>query len=196
MKQRLLKGLVTVVTVALVLATVAGCTTMDRRATPVAEAGFAPERLTTWSRPVEISFEFGEDVVGTASYTVVLGIFKSGEVPTSVGGLLSASTMLLGAISGDQAKDPQIGTAAFKAVQSVDADGLFVTAVEIEEDTFLWLYKKRTITVRGKAMTLVDLGQVSEERADNARYLQLLPSGGIALPETMTSDSWLPVPAR
>lgn len=187
---------VTVLVVVLVLAVMTGCTTMDRRVTPVAEAGFAPERLTTWSRPVEISFEFGDEVVGTASYTVVLGIFKSGEVPTSAGGLLSASTMVLGAITGVQAEDPQIATAAAKAARSVDADGLFVTAVEVEEDTFLWLYRKRTITVRGKAMTLVDLGQVSEERADNARYLRLLPSGGIALPETMTSDSWLPVQTR
>lgn len=196
MKKCLLRKVVTVLTVVLVLAVMVGCTTMDRRATPTAEAGFTPERLTTWSRPVEISFEFGEDVVASASYTVVLGIFKSGEVPASSRGLLSASTMLLGAISGEQADDPQIATAAFKAVRSVDADGLFVTAVEIEEDSFLWLYRKRTITVRGKSMTVVDLGQVSEERADNARYLRLLPSGGIALPETMTSDSWLPVQTR
>ncbi len=196
MRTRLFRGLVTTLLVVLALGMIAGCTTMDRRATPVAEAGFAPERLTTWTRPVEITFEFGEDVVGSASYTVVLGVFKSGEVPTSAGGLLSASTMLLGVITGAQAEDPQIATAAFKAVQSVGADGLFVTSVEIEENSFLWFYKSRTITVRGKAMTLVDLGQVSEDRADNARYLRLLPTGGIALPETMTGDTWLPVQPR
>lgn len=196
MKQPKFKGIMTVLTIVLALGVITGCTTTDNRATPVAEAGFAPESLTTWSRPVEISFEIGEDVVGAASYTVVLGVFKSGEVPSSAGGVLSASTMLLGAITGKQSDDPEIGTAAHKAVRSVDADGLFVTSVEIEEDTFLWLYKKRTVTVRGKALTLVDLGQVSEERADNARYLRLLPSGGIDLPETMTSDSWLPVQPR
>lgn len=193
MKRVIAKCGVTVAAVLLAVGMFAGCSTVDKQAAAMAEAGLMPEPLRTWSRPVEISFEFAGDVEGVASYQVVLGVFKTGEVPSSARGLLSASTFLLGNITGDQVSNPEISTAAFKAAESAEADGIFVTGVQIEEDSFLWLYKKRTITVTGKALNIVDLGQVDEGRSDNARYLRLLPQGGISLPENITGDSWLPV---
>lgn len=170
-----------------------GCSTVDKRLAASAEAALAPEPLTTWARPVEITFELGDDIVGQASYQVIFGIFRTGEVPGSAGsGLLTASTMLLGSITGEQTKDPQINTAAYKAAESAGADGIYVTGVEIEEDTFLRIYKRREITVRGKALNIVNLGQVDEARADNARYIRMLPDGGVSLPED-SSSTWLPV---
>lgn len=181
-------------TVVVAVALMSGCSTVDKKLSASADAAFSPEDLTTWARPVEISFELGDDIEGEASYQVILGVFRTGEVPGSAaGGLLSASTMILGNITGQQAQNPEIGTAAFNAADSVDADGIFVTNVEIVEDKFLWLYKKRTITVQGKALSIVNLGQVDEARADNARYLRLLPSGGVSLPEDTGGQTWLPV---
>ena len=175
--------------VVLLIATT-GCSTVDKRLAASAEAALAPESPTTCARPVEITFELGDDIVGQASYQVILG---TGEVPGSAGsGLLTTSTMLLGSISGKQAQDPQISTAAYKAAESAGADGIYVTGVEIEEDTFLRIYKRREITVRGKALNIVNLGQVDEARADNARYIRMLPDGGVSLPED-SSSTWLPV---
>ncbi|MFW5742243.1 MAG: hypothetical protein ACOC2D_03125 [Spirochaetota bacterium] len=186
----------TIVLLVAVLLVVSGCSTIDKRLAASANASLSPEPLTTWARPVEITFELGDDIVGEAAYQVILGIFKTGEVPASAGGgLLSASTMLLGSITGKQAQDPQINTAAYKAAQSAEADGIYVTGVEIQEDSFLQIYKRREITVRGKALNIVNLGQVDEARADNARYIRLLPDGGVSLPED-SAGSWLPVPQQ
>lgn len=188
---RVASAIVLIVAALLVLS---GCSTIDKRLAASADASLSPEPLTTWARPVEITFELGDDIVGQASYQVIFGIFKTGEVPASAGGgLLSASTMLLGSITGKQAQDPQINTAAYKAARSAEADGIFVTGVEIQEDSFLQIYKRREITVRGKALNIVNLGQVDAARADNARYIRLLPNGGVSLPED-SSGSWLPVP--
>ncbi|TVR73701.1 MAG: hypothetical protein EA427_01935 [Spirochaetaceae bacterium] len=174
--------LVPVVLVATMLVLLAGCATTDRKAEAVDRASLQTEPLTSWGRPMEIGYEFVGDVEGTSSFRSILG-FSMGEVPAD------SSSLILGVIGGASRVPPGVNNAVHDAVSRVGADGLYVTSVSSESRSFLFLFRERKVTVRGKAIRIIDLGQVDQARADNYRYLRALPEG-ITLPD---GDTWLPV---
>lgn len=181
------KGAVLMVSVLLLaIAVSSGCTSYDHNVKAMEDARLRSEPMNTWTRPMEITYEFVGDVEGSSTFQRTLGI-TSGEAPRrSVGG---AASMLIGAITQGQSADPSVNMAALNALRETGADGIYVTQVEVVTTNVGFLFYTQTTTVRGKAIQIVELGPVSEERADNLRYLRQLPAG-TALP---TSGSWLPV---
>ena len=185
--RRLKKSLSLVLVAAFMVVTAAACSTVDRSPQAMDNARMQNEAMTSWTRPVEISYEFVGDVEGTSDFTRVFGI-TTGEAPRGGGRLAEISTLLLGAISGDQANAPYVNLAASNAISGIDADGIYVTHIEVTTTGLGHLFYTQTTRVKGKAIRIVDLGIVDQDRADNLRYLQALPTG-VTLPNTA---NWLP----
>jgi hypothetical protein len=56
-------------------------------------------------------------------------------------------------------------------------DGIYITQHDTNTLNLL-IFKKRTAQVRGRALGLKPLGEVSMERVDKVRYLRALGGGG------------------
>lgn len=147
-----------------------GCASLNSNRSHMDPAsGMAPEDHTMWARPQEVGYAIGQDISGEATNIIILfGLFSIG-----------AEEGLLGILGGFGAGDPLVRTAAGAAVQNAGqgVDGIYITHHETSTLNFLWLFRKRTATVKGRALTLRPLGEVSLERADRFRYLQALGGG-------------------
>ncbi len=142
-----------------------------------ASASLDAEAARSWSRPTEVGYDFtGQEIEGSASATSILfGLINFGSGDTS---LLSG---ILGTIRGNEVDSPIARAAAYDAMTKVqDVDGIYVTRQTGNVFDFLGIYKKQDMTVRGKALRLRVLGEVSQERADRERYLHALPEGSTA----------------
>ena len=70
--------------------------------------------------------------------------------------------------------DPLVRAAAANAVKNAPkTDGIFVVAHDTDAFNIL-VYKKRKATVRGKAITVRNIGEVSQDRSDRNRNLNAL----------------------
>ncbi len=186
--RHLKKSLSLLLMVAFALIGTAACSTVDRTPQAIDNARMQNEAMTSWTRPVEISYEFVGDVEGSSEFTRIFGI-TTGEAPRGGGGRLAElSTLLLGTITGDQARAPYVNLAAANAISTIDADGIYVTSVEVTTTGLGFLFYTQTTRVKGKAIRIVDLGVVDQDRADNMRYIRALPPG-VTLPNT---QNWLP----
>ena len=135
-------------------------TTYDKNVAMREEAAFSAETHGMWSRPTEVGYEIIGDVEGTAEYSLLFGFIPLGDSPAV------DFTIFLGG----SANNPGAKFAAYDACKTVGADGIYITSVYTESKTNPFL-STETVTVKGKALKLVDLGTVDQERADTARFL-------------------------
>lgn len=107
------------------------------------------------SRPHEFGLEMAGDASGTASVEKFLFFTVSGDKPD-----------VTLPIVGKQSRDPLETLACYRAAQSKGGDAFLAVSSEWERKNFLFLYRKKSVTVKGKSLKITDLGQLSEERAD------------------------------
>lgn len=159
----------TALTLALVVLST-GCASLNsNRSNMDSPSGMSPEEHTLWARPQEVGYAIGQDIGGEATNILILfGLFTIG-----------AEEGILGILGGGGANDPLVRSAAGVAVQNAGqgVDGIYITHQETSTLNFLWLFRKRTAIVKGRALTLRPLGEVSVDRADRYRYLQALGGG-------------------
>lgn len=122
------------------------------------------ERHGMWTRPSEVGFKMGGEIGASATASRVLG-FNVGESKPA-----TSVAAVLGPLTGARKLDNNAGFAAYKAVQDNGAEGIYVTRIERESSGFLFFYRKQTVTVYGRALTLADYGPITEKRADQWRF--------------------------
>jgi hypothetical protein len=133
------------------------CGTTDSNANLSANAGFDPAAHTMWTRPNEVGYEILGDIAGEHDYFTIFGL-TMGDEPTDSSGILSII------VPGNDSNDPMINAAALNAVENApEADGIYITSHVVTE-TGIPGFKSYRSRVKGKAIKLVDLGRVSEER--------------------------------
>jgi outer membrane lipoprotein SlyB len=156
-----------------------GCATGARAYADTA-IGNRSEAATVWNRPQEVGFDWGSDIEAEVSRQCVFGIICWGYED---GSPLDALTGIIGSIfgggGGKEVADPLVRAAAAVAVANAQkADGIFV--VSHDTDSFdIFIFRRRTARVKGKAFTLRPMGEVAQDRADRVRNLSAL--GGRAL---------------
>lgn len=76
--------------------------------------------------------------------------------------------------------DPLVKSAGGAAVAAAGpgVDGIYITQHDTNTLNILNIFKKRTAQVRGRALGLKPIGEVSMERADKARFLRALSGAG------------------
>ena len=152
-------------TVALSLTYLSACKAITKKDMAVgAEKSIKAEQLKVLHRPTEVTYEFGSFCEGESSTSKLLGFFRMSGDPTAGGGPLSA---LFG--GGGAGLDANGSWAAARAIDSGNAEGLYVTRVEQEKNVVFPLWTKRTY-VKGKCMTLKELGTISKERDQLRRF--------------------------
>jgi hypothetical protein len=141
----------------LVLFTIASCSTVDSNANLSANAGFDPASHTMWTRPNEVGYEILGDITGEHDYITIFGL-TMGDEPTNSSGVFS---ILMPGSGGD---DPMVNAAALNAVENAPGtDGIYITSHSVTVGGIPG-FRSYKSTVKGKAIKLVDLGRVSEER--------------------------------
>ena len=160
------KIIILMLLVVVVLGVTSCATTYDKKPFMKGEAGFRAEPNSMWARPTEIGYEIIGDVEGTAEYSTLFGYIPLGDSPVSAG---------LTGIFGTGADNVGARCAAYDALKTIGADGIYITS--IYTTTKSGLVTKETVTVKGKALKLVDLGTVDQKRADTVRYLNA--NGGL-----------------
>lgn len=171
----------------LLLAT--GCaSTSNGRAYMDATASHAPEPQAIWARPQEVAYTLGtNDIEGEATTIRILGLFTFGADDGKTGTILDTFFNIfgLGAAKGD----PLLQAAAAAAMNSSqNTDGIYVTSHEVTNLNLL-IFQKRTATVRGKAMQIRSLGEVSVDRADRERMLRAMSGSQIHVPPEMVNQA-------
>lgn len=157
---------------ALALLALSGCATGGRAYMDSALANRS-EPASVWNRPQEVGFDWSEEITGEASQQCVLFFICWGA---DDGGALEGVGAVLGALTGrsQAVGDPLVRAAAATAVKNNGkANGMFVESHETNKVDF-FLYRSRTATVKGKAITTKPLGEVSVDRADKHRNLSAL----------------------
>lgn len=140
------------------------CESTKARANATDRAALSGEAHSILTRPLEYGIEQVGDAQGEASSTTILGFFQTGDESGGASGLLS----IFGAGSGD----PLENTAAFRAATSVGGDAFYLlTSVETESGV-PGIYSTRTIRVTGKALKILHLGPMDQQRTDRLRALQ------------------------
>lgn len=162
-----MKKLIILTLLVVVALSVTSCaTTYDKKAFMKGEAAFSAEPNSMWARPTEIGYEIVGDVEGTAEFSKLFGYIPLGDSPAAAG---------LTGIFGTGADNVGARCAAYDALKTIGADGIYITS--IYTTTTSGIVTKETVTVKGKALKLVDLGTVDQERADAVRYLNA--NGGL-----------------
>lgn len=170
----------------LAVCAVSGCAvTSGGRSTMDSPARHSPEPQALWARPQEVGYVIGNEIVGEATTVRVLGIFTFGAEDGSNPFIEFAR--LLG-LSADE-KDPLVRAAAANAVASAqNTDGIYVTTHETS-NLNLFLFSKRTATVRGRAIQLKPIGEVSLERADRERMLRAISGSQVHVSPEMVNQA-------
>jgi len=144
----------------LLLISVAGCTTMLKEPYFMGTANYQPESQKLWTRPTEVSYTFGNDIMGTAMAGYIFGVVTEGEAPPSVSvqGLVGSA-------------DPLVKLAAWNAINSSKADGIYVTQITLQKSGIWPFIYKKEASVKGKALILKNMGEVDQKRYDNERIM-------------------------
>ncbi len=151
----------------IVLAASSCATTYDKTPFMKGHAGFSAEGSSLWARPSEVGYEITGDIEGTVEYTTLFGFIPLSDTP--------ASANVTG-IFGSRVNDIASLCAAYDAMQTVGADGIYILSVYSTRSSNLFT-STETVTIKGKALTLINLGTVTEERADTVRFLNA--AGGL-----------------
>ncbi len=154
------------------LAITTGCATGGRA---YMDTGFSnrAEPASVWNRPQEVGFDWGAEINGEATYQCLFVLICWGAED---GGALDGVGAIIGSITGKggPVTDPLVRAAAANAVKNTPkADGMYVVTHETDSLNIL-VYKKRSASVRGKAITVRPIGEVSQDRADRNRNLNAL----------------------
>lgn len=144
-----------------------GCTSIGRNPHIRENGSLDPEPVTIWSRPAEFGVQIIGDISGTAFTTRLFGFTVGGD------SVQMANPYAL--LREGDTLGPLERVAAAHAIDSQPgADGIYVIQTSSSSTNIAWIYTNKSVTVRGKALKLEDLGYVSEERADRARALESL----------------------
>lgn len=161
--------------VAIAFAVTSCTTTYDKNMYMDDPAAFTSEEHGMWTRPLEMGYEIIGDVEGTAEYSMLFGVIPMGDAP-------AIGFNVFGFFGNQNASNPGVKFASYDACQTVGADGIYITSVYTESKKGLFV-NSELVTVKGKALKLVDLGTVDQERVDTVRYLNAaggLDKGNIA----------------
>jgi hypothetical protein len=159
----------------------ASCASFTKKSYMKDTASFNPEPNGMWTRPTEIGYEIIGDVEGEAEVMRVMGFVASGEAPSAKITESGTTNIMFFPLLTIRRKfdksrlTPLERFAAYNAMKSVNADGIYITMAVTEKRGFLPFYSYRKAYVRGKALRIVDLGIVDQERVDKYRYLKILP---------------------
>ena len=113
-----------------------------------------------WHRPMELTHEFVDYCQGESSTTRFLWMRTGGDP--------AAGGMSLSVFGGGGGLDGNGGWAAARAIDSVQADGIYLHRVVTEKSGF-FVTTRRTF-VRGRCVKLKPIGSISEERFNEDRY--------------------------
>ncbi|HAK44500.1 MAG TPA: hypothetical protein DCO79_01075 [Spirochaeta sp.] len=156
-----MKKIVILMLLAMIVFSITSCTTTyDKKILISDEGKMTAESVGMWTRPTEIAYEIMGDVEGTAEYSMLFGFFPLGDAPK-----------LEFSIFGNRASSsPGVKLASYDACKTIGADGIYITSIYTESKQG-FLVNSELVTVTGKALKLVDLGTVDQERIDTVRYL-------------------------
>ena len=110
-----------------------------------------------------MGYEIIGDVEGTAEYSMLFGIIPMGDAP-------KVDFNLMGFFGNQTASNPGVKFASYDACKTVGADGIYITSVYTESSVNPFVTTE-LVTVKGKALKLVDMGTVDQDRVDTVRYL-------------------------
>ncbi|MDC7227824.1 MAG: hypothetical protein PQJ61_13750 [Spirochaetales bacterium] len=162
-----MKKLVVIMLLVMVVFGVTSCsTTYDKKMLMTGVSKMTTEPQAMWARPTEVTYEIMGDVEGTAEYKLLFGILPLGDAPKTEFSIFGNNA----------ANSPGIKLAAYDACKTIGADGIYLTSVYTESKSGLFV-NSELVTIKGKALKLVDLGTVDQERADTVRYLEA--AGGL-----------------
>ncbi len=161
-----MKKLIIFALLAVIVLGMSACTTYDKKPLMKDDIALSTETNSMWARPSEVAYEIIGDVEGTVEYSKLFGYLPLGDTPATS----------IASIFGTASNDVGARCAAYDAMKTVGADGIYVTSIYSSSTNNIILIKE-TVTVRGKALKLVDLGTVDQERADTVRYLKA--AGGL-----------------
>ena len=138
-----------------------GCVSAHKETGMVTHASAEAEPHVIWTRPLEVGFEMGRYIEAESTTHRLFGclrvdgdaVRKHTTVPM-MGEQINLSTGAEMAVA--------------KAVQSNNADGMYILFVE-ETVTWSGLVKQTTTKVRGRALKLEDFGSVDQDRATRVR---------------------------
>jgi hypothetical protein len=144
-------------------------------------ATLSAEDLATVTRPLELGVELGERVTGTAKINYLFGIPIGSKV-------ISLSAPVYGSIASLGGGVEQTACATI-LMNNPDADGLFVLRSFIRLKGFRPFFWSSTAEIEAITVDIVELGMLSEERADRIRMsperLNESPRGTPFIPEFM-----------
>ena len=155
-----------------------GCSSFNRTPHLTANGGLAPESMSVWARPLEFAIEDAGAVQGKAFTVKVLGFTIEGDAPST-----TSVMAFLGPMLGKSDRiDSLAKIAATRAIESkAGADGVYITHMDIKTQGILFIYSKKEVQIKGKAVRLKSLGTVSLKRADRIRALEALGETEVGL---------------
>jgi hypothetical protein len=160
-----------------------GCASLQgQKAYMNSAATHTPEGHSLWARPQEVGYSIGNEISGEATNISILcaGPLCLFTFGAEAGGAFGDIGGAIGGLMGHAAvSDPLVGAAAGAAVAAAGpgVDGIYVTQHETNLLDLL-IFKKKTAQVKGRALGLKPLGEVSMERVDKDRFLRGLGGGG------------------
>ena len=138
-----------------------GCVSTHKETGIVTHASAEAEPHVIWTRPLEVGFEMGRYIEAESTTHRLFGCLRvDGDAVRK-----STTISMMGAPS-DLSTGAEMAVA--KAVQSNNADGMYILFVE-ESVEWSGLVKETTTKVRGRALKLEDFGSVDQERATRVR---------------------------
>lgn len=114
-----------------------------------------------WTRPVEVSYHLGDEVVATSETVTLFGLHASGDRVQTAGAVNVFGTNVRGLSANTR-------YAIGNIVDEQSADGFYL--IYVEEESRGVLRRVRKARVRGYLLTMESHGEISEERADLDRF--------------------------
>lgn len=113
-----------------------------------------------WIRPQELTYEIGEPL----QYNTTINLRETGL----------QETVVFGYPQPGRRANPYVSKALAEAVAHHGIDGFFLTTYSIERTTDQATINTAEVTVVGRPLKLVSLGEVSAERADQERFVTIV----------------------
>lgn len=138
--------------------TLSGCSsTMVTNPMVKDSAGVSMDGARILNRPVEYSIKEGQKVVAEAKRTTLLGF-----IPVD-----GANVKLKAPVLGLLSSKSKAQAAACKKIleENPDSDGLLVTQAFVERGGIPGIYSYEKATIKGRTISLVNLGMLNEEEA-------------------------------
>ena len=138
-----------------------GCASAHVETGMVTQASAEAEPHVIWTRPLEVGFEMGRYIEGESTTKRLFGCMRVEGDPVR-----KSTSMPMMGVEGGLSSGAEMAVA--KAVQSNNADGMYILLVE-ESVEWSGFVKETTTKVRGRALKLEDFGSVDQDRATRVR---------------------------